>query len=393
MADYKVNFKELKSRVGVDDVAYALGYRLDRKAGVGKYIELVLGSGSEKRDTLIISNPHNKAAQTFFRRDGSKGDVVTLIRENLGSFFVSGTDEWQKIAKVMTRFANMPEPEYREDREFVKSVKTSPHFEASRYEVKPIDTEKIPQIFSLRGLSADTVKDLSPFLTLLRDKRNGKFDGYNVAFPYTDKDDKVKGYEIRGFGGYKSKAAGTDSSSSAWVADLSGGNREAVTSVLFFESAFDAMAFYQIHKAQLDKNTALVSIGGTFSDGQITGAMVRFPHAKAFDSFDNDLAGRIYSLRMMALLEDIPMKISRTEDGIQVEAKEKSFVVNTERPLLAQVAEHLTIRYKMGQWLPPKAFKDWNDCLLNKSMEPVLSPNKNDRDLNLAGRRNMGIKL
>ena len=342
MADYKVNFKELKSRVGVDDVAYALGYRLDRQAGVGRYIELVLGSGSEKRDTLIISNPHNKAAQTFFRRDGSKGDVVTLIRENLGSFFVSGTDEWQKIAKVMARFANMPEPEYREDREFVKAAKVTSHFDASRYE---------------------------------------------------DKDDKVKGYEIRGLGGYKSKAAGTDSSSSAWVADLSGGNREAVTSVFFFESAFDAMAFYQIHKAQLDKNTALVSIGGTFSDGQITGTMARFPHAKAFDCFDNDLAGRVYGLRMMALLEDIPMKISKMEDGIRVEAKEKSFVLNTERPLLAQVAEHLTIRYKMGQWLPPKAFKDWNDCLLNKPMEPVLSPNKNDRDLNLAGRRNTGIKL
>lgn len=43
MADYKVNFKDLKARVGVDDIAYALGYRLDRKAGVGRYIELVLG--------------------------------------------------------------------------------------------------------------------------------------------------------------------------------------------------------------------------------------------------------------------------------------------------------------------------------------------------------------
>lgn len=164
MADYKVNFKELKSRVGVDDVAYALGYRLDRQAGVGRYIELVLGSGSEKRDTLIISNPHNKAAQTFFRRDGSKGDVVTLIRENLGSFFVSGTDEWQKIAKVMARFANMPEPEYREDREFVKAAKVTSHFDASRYEVKPIDTEKMPLLYSQRGLSSETVKDLSPYL-------------------------------------------------------------------------------------------------------------------------------------------------------------------------------------------------------------------------------------
>lgn len=36
MSDYKVNFREMKSRVGIDDIAYALGYRLDRKAGVGR---------------------------------------------------------------------------------------------------------------------------------------------------------------------------------------------------------------------------------------------------------------------------------------------------------------------------------------------------------------------
>lgn len=68
---------------------------------------------------------------------------MTLIRENLSSFTVSGKDEWQKIAKVMARFANMPEPEYREDREYVKSAgKSCGVFDASRYEVKPVDTEK-----------------------------------------------------------------------------------------------------------------------------------------------------------------------------------------------------------------------------------------------------------
>ena len=49
MSDYKVNFREMKSRVGIDDIAYALGYRLDRKAGVGRYIELVLGEGGNRR--------------------------------------------------------------------------------------------------------------------------------------------------------------------------------------------------------------------------------------------------------------------------------------------------------------------------------------------------------
>ena len=362
MSDYKVNFKDMKSRVGVDDIAYALGYRLDRKAGVGRYIELVLGKGNDRRDTIIISHPHNKAAQTFFRRDGSKGDVVTLIRENLNSFLVSGKDDWQKIAKVMARFANMPEPEYREDREYIKSVRHDAVFDESRYEVKPIDTNKIPGLFSQRGISDDTVKELSSFICLVRNKQNGKFEGYNIGFPYTNEhSDEVNGYEIRGYGGYKSKAAGTDSSSSAWVADLTGGNREAVRSVFFCESAFDAMAFYQMNKIQLGTDVALVSLGGTFSDKQITGTMVRFPSARAFDCFDNDLAGRIYGLRMMVILEDIPMKISRTDNKLRVEAKGKSFELNTERSLTAQVSEKLSIRYKMGQWLPPKAFKDWND--------------------------------
>ena len=135
MTDYKVNFQDLKAKVGIDDVAYALGYRLDRKAGVGRYMELVLGDGKEKRDALVICHPQDKASQRFFRRDGSKGDVVTLIRENLNAFNVSGKDEWQKIAKVLSRFANMPEPEYREDREYVQSVRYHATFDSSRYEV------------------------------------------------------------------------------------------------------------------------------------------------------------------------------------------------------------------------------------------------------------------
>ena len=394
MADYKVNFKDLKSRVGIDDVAYSLGYRLDRKAGVGRYIELVLGDGANKRDTIIVSNPRNKAAQTYFRRDGSKGDVVTLIRENLDSFVVSGKDEWQKIAKVLARFANMPEPDYREDREYVNSARTSHVFDKSRYEVKPIDPERIPKLFSQRGIADETVRSLAPFISLIRDTKNENFDGYNIGFPYTEaSDSSVKGYEIRGMGGYKSKAAGTNSSSAAWVADLSGGNNSLVKSVFFCESAFDAIAFYQMNRARLCDNIALVSLGGTFSDRQITGVMERFPNARAFDCFDNDLAGRIYGLRMMALLENISLKITRTDNGLKVEAKGKFIEIDTDRAIMPQVSSSLSIRYKMGQWTPPKAFKDWNDCLMNKPMEPIISPNKSDRDAGLAEQRESSLKL
>ena len=73
------------------------------------------------------------------------------------------------------------------------------------------------------------------------------------------------------------------------------------------------MAFYQINRVRIGTDAALVSLGGTFSDRQVTGVMERFPEARAFDCFDNDLAGRIYGLRMMALLEGIQMKISKAD--------------------------------------------------------------------------------
>ena len=153
------------------------------------------------------------------------------------------------------------------------------------------------------------------------------------------------------------------------------------------------MAFYQMNRLQLSSDVALVSLGGTFSDGQITGVMQRFPQAKTYDCFDNDLAGRIYGLRMLALLEEIPMKINKTNEGILVEAKGKRFVLNQDRSLAAQLSEHLNIRYRTGQWLPPKAFKDWNDCLLNKPMERIITPHKEEREQNLAERRNAGLKV
>ena len=394
MGEYKVNFKNLKSRVGVDDIAYALGYRLDRKAGIGKYIELVLGDGANRRDTIIVSNPRDKAAQTFFRRDGSKGDVVTLIRENLGSFFVTGKDEWQKIAKVMARFANMPEPEYKEDREYVKSASVSHTFDSTRYEVKPVDPNRIPRLFSLRGIADETIRSLSEHIALIRDKRNENFDGYNIGFPYTEGlDSSVKGYEIRGMGGYKSKAAGTNSSTAAWVADLSHGNNGLVRHVFFCESAFDAMAFFQLNRPRLGEDIALVSLGGTFSDRQVLGVMERFPNARAYDCFDNDLAGRINGLRLMALVEEIPLKITKTPEGLMVEAKGKSFPVSPDRSAYTQFEPHISVRYRMGQWQPPKDFKDWNDCLLGKRSSIKILPTKHDRDDNLAEQRASGLKI
>ena len=151
------------------------------------------------------------------------------------------------------------------------------------------------------------------------------------------------------------------------------------------------MAFYQHNRLQLGTDIALVSLGGTFSDGQIRGIQQRFPKARLFDCFDNDIAGRIYGLRMMALMENLPMKIAKTDGGLHIELNGKAFVADMNRSLKEQVSKHFAIRYRTGQWLPPKAFKDWNDCLLNKPMQPKMTAHKEEREQNLAGLR-AGIK-
>lgn len=394
MAEYKVNFKQLKNHVGVDDVAYSLGYRLDKKAGVGRYVELVLGEGSNKRDTIIVNNTRNKASQVFFRRNGEKGDVITLIKENLNAFFVTGKDDWEKVAKVMARFANMPEPEYKDDRQYVHSSTQSKDFDSSRYETMTIPVDTVPKVLSDRGFSLETVKAFSSSLVLIRDLKNENFDGYNIGFPYTSKEDgKVEGFEIRGLSGYKSKASGTNSSSAAWVANLSGGRDDMVECVYFFESAFDAMAFHQFNRGRIPDNIALISLGGTFSDNQVKGVLDRFPNARAFDCFDNDLPGRSYALRLMAIVEDMPMKITKTDSFLLVETKGKSMEVSPDRSISSQIKENVPIERKMGHWQPPKNYKDWNDCLLGKTIESAISQQKNDREKNLAYRRNSSLKM
>lgn len=87
------------------------------------------------------------------------------------------------------------------------------------------------------------------------------------------------------------------------------------------------------------------------------------------------------------------MKVRKTDDGLLVEADGKSFTVDPDRSIYSEVGRHITLRYRMGQWQPPADFKDWNDCLLNKRIEPKILPSKLDRDENLAGRRASGLKM
>lgn len=389
----RFSFQDLKSRVGIDDVAYALGYRVDRRAGVGRYFEMVLGDSHSKTDTIIIKNTTNKAAQTYFRRDGSSGDVVSFVRENLTRFNEPGNDEWRSIINILSKFANMPAHDFRHDLETVNAQRGERPFDPSRFEIAEIDFNNIPRLLKYRGFDKETIMKFSPFVKLISDRNNKNFNGFNIGFPYISScQEGVVGYEIRGYNGFKSKASGTNSSSGAWIADFTNGNNLVATNVFFFESAFDAMAFYQINRTKLHNEDVFASIGGSFSDKQILSVMDRFPNARMVECFDNDLAGRVNAVRLLTVVENIPAKVIGTEDKIEVHTKNKSFTLNQDRQAFAEFEKYYPFKRKCGQWQPPSDFKDWNDCLLGKKMSYSIPNTKNDRDMNLSERRKSSLK-
>ena len=395
-----VNFKDLKTKVGVDDIAYYLGYCLDRSAGVGRYIEMVLPDTTGHKDKLIIKNPKEKAAQTYFRRNGAKGgDVVSLIRENLNSFHESGRNEWEIIGKVMARFANEPIPDYGDSLYLAKAGYSDNRvFDPKLYETKEIgsDLSEVMAFFAQRGINEETVAVFAPFIKQIRDSCHTTYKQFNIGFSYTEAGkDKVVGYEIRGFGSFKSKAAGTNSTTGAWIADLSQGGEPAdIRNVYFAESAYDIMAFYQLNHLRLDAaHSVFVSLGGTFSDGQVKGIMSHYSEAKAMDCFDNDLAGRIYGIRMAALLEGIRMNIHKEDSEVKITIGDKNFNIPNDQLSIRELRKHVHIRYNVGEWKAAENYKDWNDQLMGKQLEVVPIENKFARDRNLADRREKGVCL
>lgn len=392
---YPIVFSELKSKVGIDDVAYSLGYRLDRKAGVGRYFELVLGDPRNPSDKIVVKNTPDKSQQFYFRRDGRKGDVVSFIRENLNSFNVAGSNEWSRVATVLANMANMPVANHEYKAVTGNGQSSSQRFDPQRYDVSNINYDNMPWVLQKRGLDRSTIEAMGDKIVLIRDKNNSKFDGYNIGFPYTrPENNAVAGYEIRGSNGFKSKASGTDSAHSAWMMDFPSGRPELSRNVYFFESSFDAMAFYQINRAKLEITPfTLVSVGGAFNPELADSIMKRYPAARAWDCFDNDLAGQVYAATLVKTIDKLNFSIDHDKDTTILKFGDRLFQCPKEQFDFNQSAKKLGMTYSVGHWKSPSNFKDWNDCLLGKTMSPRLSPSKYQRDENLLNRRNSAIKM
>ena len=105
-------------------------------------------------------------------------------------------------------------------------------------------------------------------------------------------------------------AAGSNATEGMWIACPSGEALAKAKDVYWFESAYDAMAFYQLTKyelkngrnrdlgkelSQLDKSV-FVSTGGNPSIHQFKGMIAETPEANHHLCFDRDRAGQMFAI-------------------------------------------------------------------------------------------------
>lgn len=425
---YNIDFKALKGRVGIDDIALSLGYRLNRRAGIGRYIELMLPDGQGgKKDTIVISHPREKGKQTFFRRsDGRNGDVISFILDNKGSLGISGRNDWDIVSRVLSKFANEPlSEEVKQQARTYQNGYTTATFDPKRYDVHPVaeNFESVQRIFDQRKITRDTLKVFAPWIDMIQDKRYpSKY--FNVGFPYKKPgSDNVEGYEIRGVSGFKMKASGTNSRECAWIVDFSkSADPKDINNVLFAESAFDVMALYQANKEKLADdlgNTVMVSLGGALSRKQVQNIMDHYSEARAVDCFDNDVTGRIYGFRLVDAVERLGLNIVKDNDRLRIgysgnydelPGKEKArkllgkeniikkgsgaeFIFDAASADLTMLCEIFELKHEYGLGKAPVNFKDWNDVIMNKPIERKLPPTAYDRLRNLESKRTGGVKM
>ena len=169
----------------------------------------------------------------------------------------------------------------------------------------------------------------------------------NLAFPLVlpMAPDKTVAFEERGrpkmdgSGGYKGKAEGSNSSEGLWIANLTGAPLDKASEIVWFESAYDAMAEYQINPVKM----VYVSTGGTPTEGQMRGLLSVTPNARHYLGFDKDDAGR-------------------------------QFVAN-----FRKVAAEMGFRHEHVQaYHPLGCYKDWNDALLNKKSAELIAKGEPD---------------
>lgn len=346
MTDY--TYEDYMQRLSMQEVLRDAGYVRNRRDGMRypSYVRLDNEGRRIRGDKFIVTQNDSCC---FHPPVQKSYNIISFIKEHPDCFrdYTPGMNTDLLVNKVCCRLLNTTYDE--KDRKVLEPAKEVKPFRLDGYTLTiydPKDRESIKAFypyFKHRGIDIRTQTAFKHSFVLAEKTTEKGMTFTNLSFPLTvpGKDGTIVGFEERGRmkrdgeKPYKGKAEGSNASEGLWIASPAGTKLENAGRIILFESAYDAMAYYQMkHKDDKGiKDAVYASTGGTPTVKQMKGLVAASPSAKFCLCFDNDEAGR-----------------QITDNFIRV-AK----------------AENSELRYERE--IPMEGFKDWNDQLLDETGE------------------------
>jgi len=355
------SFREYRDRVSIMQIAEYLGY----KPLTGKFTKARPVLRDAAGDTILIKNPTNPSTQLYWNLGNNEyGSVIDFVKNNINRFSnLRGRNDIDSINIILNSFSGIA---YDNSQYMNKPVAEKSIFRLDDYQIESPDIRQLKYLSHERKLNQQTIKDFLPFIRIVE---NNGFK--NVAFPFTvpDEDNIVRGYEMRNFGNFKSFSSGGDKVNASWVADFSPTNVQ-VSKIFFFESAIDAMSFYELKPVAFEKERSVfVSSGGYPSIGQMQHVFNAFPNAlQVFGCHDKDLSGHLFDIQLACLRENLTLLKTKNADSVIFTINNKTCQIENEKVSLKYFLQKCGIETNVKA-LKPTFGKDWNEALKNKHVQ------------------------
>lgn len=354
-----LTYEDYKNKITMQDILEDAGYILNRRDGLRypSYIRIDSDGKRVRGDKYIVT----QNGQCCFKPPFQKSyNIISFIKENPELFkdYSAGMNSDRLVNLVCCRLLNTPvdERESTKVREQMEKARPFTLEDYSIHEFEGNDREsqkKFYPFFKSRGIDLNTQYAFrkSFVLTTIEGKDGRPLK--NLSFPMQiPGKEGIVGFEQRGFPNkdgksYKGMAAGSNASEGLWVASPRGTTLQEAKNVYVFESAYDAMAYYQLHQ-QKDrelKNAVFISTGGNPGVGQMQG-ILRAGIANYHLYFDNDMVGR----QFVANFESVALKEKQNLDKLKE----------------LNPGNQSEVKMNIFREAPDADYKDWNDMLLDK---------------------------
>ena len=264
MNDKELTQDDFLQRIDIRDILLDAGYRQNRRFGL-RLSSFIRTDNEGKRirgDKFVITQHGKCCCQPPQQKEYN---VVSFIKEHPTLFaeYYEGMDLNQLVDLVCSRLLNIPvEEEY--EVPIVQPQREIRPFDITEYDIQKFDPKdrevqkKFAPYFKHRGIDLGTQHAFyRDFCLATRHCEDGHRD-ICLAFPMAlpQNTDRIVGFEecgrarLDGQDSYKGMAEGSNTDEGLWIASPARTPLAEAKHIYWFGSAYDAMAFYQLHRAQ-----------------------------------------------------------------------------------------------------------------------------------------------